>query len=97
MLNEHHIEISFEEFIRNYSFINSLFSPLENFEGFQFGPKSFEMDFLRSYDPAYIWSKIINEDGDTVIISGFDEYEGIAFYISSEPVLHNTRVLVKLD
>ena len=97
MMDKHFIEITFEEFIRNYSFINILFSPLEDFDGFQFEPNSFEMDFVRSYDPAYVWSKIINEDGDTCIVSGFDEYEGIAFFISSEPVLHNTLVTVKLD
>jgi hypothetical protein len=97
MIDKHHVEITYDDYITTYSFINSLFSPINNFKGHHFEPGSFELEFVRTHDEAFVWTKIFGEDGSTCIVSGYREHEGMAFFISNEPVPENTIIEVKLD
>lgn len=97
MTYKHHTLMNEKEFTTNFTIIKNPFSDFASGGGICFQPDGEELAFVRSHNPACVWTKVIGYDGGVWLYSGY-HYEGrIGFLLTKEPVSLNQQIEVKWD
>jgi hypothetical protein len=101
-MNTTEIFLTEDEFAATYPLIRNPFDSTagwgtgEDGEGCLFETFGEEFAFVRQQDPATVWTFVDAEDDQQLVISGLHYVDRIGYLISSKPVPHDTRVVVRL-
>lgn len=85
------------EFTTKYTLIKNPFSEFRNKDDIYFAPDDIELDYVRSHDPACVWTITIGDDGALWLYSGYHYEERISFLLTQQPVPQDIQYEVKWE
>ena len=90
------ITLSETEFDRQFTLIKNPFAET-GWNGCFFETYGVELEFIRTQNPACIWTFLQGDDGQDLIASGYRFVNRINYLISVEPVPDSTTYEVQFD
>lgn len=89
------IKLSEDEFDEKFELVQNPYNDA-GWNGCFFETYGQELEYVRKYDPAHIWTYIDGEEG-SVVVSGYRFVDRINYLISVEPIPDGIDYEVELD
>lgn len=96
------IEMDFDEWVKTYKPIYNHIEPNASFQdetgqGIMFETYGDEVAFVKSMNPAKIWTYGDGDDGGGYIWSGWSFINRIGYFITDIPCPENTEIQIQVD
>ena len=98
---ERYTELTEDEFDQQYQLIPNHLNPsagwaIGELGGCLFETYGNELDFVKRFDPARVWSIVDGDYGDIYIVNGLHHVNCIGYLLSREPAPANTAIQVHI-
>jgi hypothetical protein len=101
LTNETFIEMSFEDWVKEYKPIYNHIDPNASFQdesdnGLMFETYGDEVEFVKSQDPAKIWMYGDGDDGGSYIWNGWHIVNRIGYFVTEVPCPPDTTIQIQI-
>ena len=87
-------EMSEEDWIKEFRTIKNHIDTRATFDGEMFETYGEELEFVKSYDPACVWTYGDGDDGGTYIWNGYRIVNRIGYFITEVPCPENEEIQI---
>ena len=90
------IEMTFEEADEKFRFMPNPYDEYASFDGLMFETYGDEVEFVKSYNPAKIWTYGDGDDGNGYLWSGWHFVNRLGYFVSENACPPDTEIQIRL-